>query len=162
MNTMLGSLGFREFSTTMGAVVDNPDWRRLGEHVTRRREHELGMTQADVHAAGGPSPASQRKIERGELPEATARTLGSLERALRWPAGTINRILAGGEPDGAAPTPPPAVLSDADRLMDYEIKLLEIRDDPQLSSGLRTWAGHLLSQITDLYAAADEEQRRAS
>lgn len=171
MDSMLGSLGFREFSTTMvGVTVDNPDWQRLGEYVTRRRE-QLGMTQADVDAAKGPSVATLRKIEKGGAPEGSYRggVLASLERALQWPAGAVDRILGGSEPDitGTQPTVNRPNLAD-DQLVQYEVKLTQIRDDTTRSPALRAWARILLDRISDelaeIYAAdqAEAEQRKAS
>jgi transcriptional regulator with XRE-family HTH domain len=149
----------------VGVMVDNPDWRRLGEYVTRRRE-QLGMTQADVDAAKGPSVATLRKIEKGGAPEGSYRggVLASLERALQWPNGAVDRILAGSEPDiNAEPIVSRPDLVD-DQLVQYEVKLTQIRDDDNRSPGIRAWARTLLAQIEEIYAAdaAEAKQRKAS
>jgi hypothetical protein len=80
------------------------DWHRLAESVRERRV-ELGMTQEEARAAGGPSTATMRLIE-GALQESyQASTLRDLERALQWQRGSVRMVLAGGDPvplDGAA------------------------------------------------------------
>lgn len=70
------------------------DWNRLGQEVRARRQ-ELGYTQSDVQAHGGPSTALLRGIE-----NATSKTLSrskrrDLERALRWPNEHVDAILEG-------------------------------------------------------------------
>jgi hypothetical protein len=73
------------------------DWERLAEFVRERRV-ELGLTQEDVRAAGGPSTATMRLIEgalqRGYQPA----TLRDLEKVLQWERGSAARILGGGSP----------------------------------------------------------------
>lgn len=86
------------------------DWEKLGQEVRTRRT-ELGYTQTDVQAAGGPSTALLRGIE-----NATSKTLSrskrrDLEQVLRWPRGHIDSILAGHPTQGSlldvgAPAPP--------------------------------------------------------
>lgn len=82
-------------------------WARLGRAVRERRE-ELGLTQADVAAAGGPSPATQYLIESGARDSYRPRLLRGLERAMGWAAYSTARVLAGGEPEVVG-EPPPAV-----------------------------------------------------
>lgn len=73
------------------------NWRQLAAEVTRRRR-ELGLTQEDVRGRGGPSTATMRLIE-GALQESyRPGILASLERALSWAPGSVESILAGGEP----------------------------------------------------------------
>lgn len=82
-------------------------WQRVAEAVRRRRE-DLGMTQLDVAAAGGPSIDRIQAIESARTDRYSARTLGRLEAALRVVAGSI-RALAEGRDDvlRAAPDPEP-------------------------------------------------------
>lgn len=72
--------------------------QRLGRLVRARRK-ELRKTQADVQNAGGPSTATLRLIEGGKHTEFRDGTGAALEAALRWGVGSIDRILAGGEPN---------------------------------------------------------------
>jgi hypothetical protein len=150
MNQARGSLGFQQFSVTMLSVADTsttePQRHRLAEYVLNRRT-ALGLTQAEVEAAGGPSIATLRKIEGAVATKQQPTTKRDLEKALNWPAGAVDRILAGGEPED---------------LTQYEARLLRIRDDPDRSLGIRNWAASLLDQIANIYAAEDEEQRHAS
>ena len=70
---------------------------RFGRVVASRRA-ELGMTQADVAAAGGPSDLTLRKIERGETERPDFHTLRKIEIALRWKSGTASTAFHGGLP----------------------------------------------------------------
>jgi transcriptional regulator with XRE-family HTH domain len=76
---------------------DQQDWSHLGRLVRERRT-ELGLTQAEVHGAGGPSPATLYLIETGRRGSYRPQVLRRLERALGWRAGTVRRALAGGHP----------------------------------------------------------------
>ena len=81
----------------MGAMATGRDWSRLAARVRERRD-ELGLTQEDVRAAGGPSTATMRLIE-GALQEAyQLAIITRLERVLEWERGSARRILDGGEP----------------------------------------------------------------
>jgi transcriptional regulator with XRE-family HTH domain len=76
---------------------DRQDWAHLGRLVRERRT-ELGLTQAEVHGGGGPSPATLYLIETGGRDTYRPQVLRRLERALRWRAGSVRRVLAGGQP----------------------------------------------------------------
>lgn len=144
----------------MGDVTapDERHWQQLATYVTQRRT-QLRLTQAQVQAAGGPSAATVRLIESAGQTSYRPAVLAALESALRWPEGTIERILNGGEPIASPPRHAPP---DREDLEHYEARLVEIRDDPDRSAGIRTWAGSLVDQIARLYAADEEEsQRRA-
>jgi hypothetical protein len=80
------------------------DWGRLAEYVARRR-NELGLTQGEVYAAGGPSVATMRMIEGALQAGYRGNILGRLEQALQWRSGSVQAVLAGGEP---APSDRPA------------------------------------------------------
>jgi transcriptional regulator with XRE-family HTH domain len=64
----------------------------------RERRTDLGLTQAEVHSAGGPSPATLYLLEAGRRGSYRPQILRRLERALGWRAGSIRRVLAGGQP----------------------------------------------------------------
>lgn len=72
-------------------------WTRLGQLVQERREF-LRLSQTDVIAAGGPSDYTMRRLERGDPGPYRPSTIRKLELALRWPRGTVDRILNGEEP----------------------------------------------------------------
>lgn len=153
---------FPDLSARMADVAPDPaDWQRLGRHIVRRRD-QLGLTQAAVHAAGGPSTATQRHLENGTQTSYRGALLRQLERVLRWPDGTIDSIL-----DGA--TPPGDVQLDADVLAELERREPELRRtavNPNRSEPLKAWARALLHQIEQLREAeqheASESERRAS
>lgn len=73
------------------------DWRRLASKVIERR-NELGLTQEDVRAAGGPSTATMRLVEGALQDSYKDASLARLERALQWRVGSIDRILQGLDP----------------------------------------------------------------
>ena len=84
------------------------DWQRLAKCV-RDRRGDLGLTQEEVSAAGGPSTPSLRVIERGQQSRYKPASLRRLENALQWQRGSVRAILDGGEPvpvaGSAAPAP---------------------------------------------------------
>ena len=128
------------------------DWDRLAGFARERRV-ELGLTQEDVRAAGGPSTASIRLIE-GALQRAyQPATLRDLERALQWERGSVARILAGGDPlplgDVPAPRSPVQVPSAAPAPRDRKLPVLGL--DPGEEEALQPY---LLELTRELYAAA--------
>ncbi len=87
-------------------MATGKDWQRLAALVSERRA-DLGMTQEDVRAAGGPSTATMRLIEGGHQSRYQPVILGRLETALKWERGSVRRILAGGDPVAASDEPLP-------------------------------------------------------
>ena len=73
------------------------DWERLAEFVRERRV-ELGLTQEDARAAGGPSTATMRLLEGALQHSYQPATLRDLENVLQWGRGSVRMILAGGDP----------------------------------------------------------------
>lgn len=73
----------------------NPSVRAGG--MVRQRREELGLTQADVVAQGGPSAMTLRGIENGTAKDPRAWTIASLERVLGLTRGTYDSLLDGGE-----------------------------------------------------------------
>ena len=73
------------------------DWLFLAKLIKERRL-DLGLTQAQVHSAGGPAPATLYLLENGCRTSFSPQILRRLERALGWRAGSIRRVLAGGRP----------------------------------------------------------------
>ncbi|MFI7114033.1 hypothetical protein ACIBK9_47485 [Nonomuraea sp. NPDC050227] len=72
-------------------------WVRLGQQA-RQRRIDLGMSQPDVSAAGGPSTGVVSKIENARQSSYEDRVLAQLERALQWQSGSAHEVLRGGEP----------------------------------------------------------------
>lgn len=69
---------------------------RFGQIVQKRRE-ELGLTQDDIAAAGGPSDTTLTRIEKG-LGASRPSTRRSLDKPLRWKPGSAADVWAGGDP----------------------------------------------------------------
>ena len=90
-------------------MATGKDWQRLADFVSDRRA-DLGMTQEDVRAAGGPSTATQRLIEGALQSRYQPVILGRLETALKWERGSVRRVLAGGDPVPASDESAPAIL----------------------------------------------------
>lgn len=97
------------------------DLKRLGRRV-RERRLELGLTQAKVVAAGGPSISVLSKIETGAR-EYGDRVITSLEKVLQWERGSVEAILTGGEP-GLKPGSPGTATENLSDFPDF------VGDDP--------------------------------
>ncbi len=69
----------------------------LGKYVRERRA-KLGMTQADVTAAGGPSDTTLTGIENGTAASVSPATLRKLDRGLNWPPSSAKQLYAGETP----------------------------------------------------------------
>lgn len=108
--------------------MDKPEaWERLAQLVRARREHE-GWTQLDVVTRGGPSLDRLQAVEAARHTRYSPRTLGKLERALGWGAGSIRAILEGGEPTLAQDDATPRRESADEIAADVDADLAEIRD----------------------------------
>lgn len=83
-------------------MTDGPDWKRLGEFALKRRL-ALRYSQADVQARGGPSGRTLQLVEHGKVTSLRQHTKSGLEDALGWARGSVDRILAGGDPVLALP-----------------------------------------------------------
>lgn len=115
------------------------DWQRLAQLVVRRRG-ALGLTQVEVAQRGPLSLDRVQAIEGMRSTRYRAGTIAALERALEWRHGSVEAILAGGDPtpiEGAAgeqaarqEPPPDDVRYDLSRLSatDEEAWLLEMRE----------------------------------
>lgn len=79
----------------MLAMTDK--WQRLADQVVRRRG-ALGLTQAEVAHRGPLSLDRVQAIEGARSSKYRAGTIAALERALEWAYGSVQAILAGGEP----------------------------------------------------------------
>lgn len=72
----------------------------------RDRRTQLGLTRADA-AAGGPlTQVTWRSLESGQRPNIRPSTRRALERALRWPPGSLDAALVSGRPPVWTPSPP--------------------------------------------------------
>lgn len=76
------------------------NWGRLAEFVAQRM-NELDLTQAQIQQRGGPSPAKVREVTSRRTTTMSPSKRRDLERALDWRSGSIDAILAGGDPTAA-------------------------------------------------------------
>lgn len=85
------------------------DWARLGAAVTSARR-TAGMSQQELAERIGTGRSSVQSIERGHEFAKITGTMRSVARELGWADGSIESVLAGGDPVPAdtAPTPPSA------------------------------------------------------
>lgn len=72
-------------------------WERLAVEL-RERRHALDLSQAGVHARGGPSAELVRKLETNRHGRLSPRMRRALETALDWEPGSVDEILRGGSP----------------------------------------------------------------
>jgi ribosome-binding protein aMBF1 (putative translation factor) len=97
----------------MPQATDAPGAARTGAaFATRRRD--LGISQRELAAKKVISAPALIAFEKGRAwPRERTRAL--LEEVVRWPAGTLAQLKAGGEiPDARPPTPPAAPPADPD------------------------------------------------
>lgn len=134
------------------------DWQRVAEYV-RDRRIDLDMTQADVHSAGGPSPATQRLIEGALQDSYQSAILARLERALKWERGSIRAIRRGGEPVPVPPAPGTSSNDDLDRI-ERELELDLSALDPELRSALLRHYQRIDERMSELERQA--ERRRGA
>lgn len=142
-------------------------WFALADAVKRRRGN-LGMSQRDVYACGGPSPATVMKIENtdGTGPKPGPKTLARLDHALQWMSGTAQRVLGGAlSPDLAVAarsrastesgTDLEAALDPARMIIDHggEIisYLLSVGQLTELPESVRLQGQELTSILSDFY-----------
>lgn len=120
------------------AATETP-WHRLARYVRERRE-DLGYTQSELHAAGGPSVASLVLIEGAKRDSYKPQTVKRLETSLGWARGSVRDVLAGREP---ALAPIVEVSDDNGRIA--RGGELDLRD-PEVLRGLLIKAAELLGE----------------
>jgi len=72
------------------------NWHNLARETRQRRE-QLGLTQEEVLAAGGPAPSTQRLIENAARTSYRGRTFRDLDTGLRLEPGSARSALSGGK-----------------------------------------------------------------
>lgn len=79
-------------------TMDNAQrWQRLGEMIVERRV-EIGWTQAQFSVAAGVAAKVISDMENGRRADYQISTLVKVQTALGWATGSIQDVLAGGEP----------------------------------------------------------------
>jgi transcriptional regulator with XRE-family HTH domain len=111
-HALTGCMGI--FAGASGKILPM-SWEQLGDAVRHRRK-ELGLTQADVTARGGPSVETVRAVENNRAGRLGPLSRRALERAIEWEKGSIDALLQGDAPrvlgfdgDASADAPAPSV-----------------------------------------------------
>jgi transcriptional regulator with XRE-family HTH domain len=73
------------------------DWKRLGEYVQRRRI-ALDWGRDELAARAHMSLRTVASVERGQNPRMRDTTQYAIEHVLGWAPGSVEAILAGGDP----------------------------------------------------------------
>jgi len=81
-------------------------WQRLARLVTHRRVQLGHASQTEFASASGLKIRTLNNIENARRPGYDPSTIALLEQGLQWQPGSVEAILAGGEPT-------PAVVADA-------------------------------------------------
>lgn len=103
--------------------MEQVDWQRVAQEV-RRRRLALGLART---AADGVSPATWTKLENARQRSYKPFLLANVERALRWPPGTIERIAAGRDLPPDDPAAPSPSLEERVRRLEERVDDLEAR-----------------------------------
>lgn len=157
--------------------MSKEEWDRLGEFVAKRMD-ELSLKQAEIQQRGGPSPAKVREITSRRATAMSPSKRRDLERAIEWKPGSIDTVLAGGQPQGiddaggldrreqarrivnAAPTTHDKYFDRAERLLVHSQE--SVRHGDHLGAihgleGVQSTVELLIDRITDL-AIEDAEE----
>lgn len=104
------------------------DWKALGQAVINRRA-DLGYTQRELAARMNMSERILGAIEQAERGSYARSTVRALERGLLWEAGSVESLLAGGQPK-ELPIPSPAEglagMSDAELVAQISERITEL------------------------------------
>jgi transcriptional regulator with XRE-family HTH domain len=135
--------------------------RRTGD-LLRERRQQLGLTQADVVAQGGPSAQTLRHIENGHLEhDPKPYTIVNLERVLQLPRGTIDEVMRGGDMPALPETP--AESTDQMRAMARELLARAERTERRSGDATGVRSMRLPDELwSEAVEVADEEGRPVS
>lgn len=78
--------------------IADPDARHRVAQAVRGRRHALGLTQAEVTAAGGPSKAVLYQLEHGKPKGYRDALVAGLEGILGWAPGSLAAVARGERP----------------------------------------------------------------
>ena len=82
----------------MSPTGGRDDRERLAAHIDARQQ-ALGVPWTQVIKESGLTKEGLRKIREGLTGSPRPQTKRGLERALRWALGSVDKILAGGDPE---------------------------------------------------------------
>lgn len=125
------------------------NWKLLAEHAARRRA-ELGLSQIEVAQRGPLSLDRVQSIEGAKRTSYRLGTLLALERALGWKAGSVEAVLAGGDPE------PVATISDV-RVTTTRAPADDEDDDPKMREAM-----DLIARAQALLAEMQRERREGA
>lgn len=104
----------------------NDRWERLGRLVTAERLRHGHRSLAAFSAASGLSRTTLDSIEHGRKTSYDSATLATLEHALGWQQGSVERVLAGLSPQRVDDPDLTAVLDSWPRLSPGSRRMLAI------------------------------------
>lgn len=102
------------------------EWKKLGHIVTAERVRLGYRSLAAFAVAAGLSTSTLDNIENGRKTSYDAGTLGALEVALGWRPGSVDRVLAGREPEAEPDTDLAAIIAAWPRLSPGARRMLRI------------------------------------
>jgi len=107
-------------------MADDEAWRRLGEMLLNRRVRLTGGTNREAFAreAGLRHSRTLFEIEKGERVNYSAATKALMEQVYRWTAGSIESVLAGGQPTELSDGQYPAAVGIKDRTYTGDAQLI--------------------------------------
>lgn len=119
---------FPTVSWKMDDVAERTDWERLGRLVVAARVARGLHNRDQLATVGGFSTRFLGDIEKGRRDNYDPVYLARLEQALGWKPGSVDQVLAGGQPTNA----PVAGDPDADEDdIEFEIAMILQSDLPQ-------------------------------
>jgi hypothetical protein len=107
--------------------------KQLGEHVRVTREADGYRSRDTFAAAANIGVRSVAAVERGE--QAGRKVLTAIERALRWPTGSITAYLEGNADLPAVPAPQPSTIARHEWSADERRKILAMPLDDVIAFG---------------------------
>lgn len=131
----------------MNANID-PDWKRLGKEIAIARVLQGYGTAKELAIAMGVTPRVIGDLENGRRDNYAASTKIKLEHVLGWGPGSIESILAGGEP---LPTEEPAPVSsrlqaESERQASAQLELSK-ESTEELVQGIHQRVGELRRRV---------------
>lgn len=132
------------------------NWKLLADYAARRRA-ELGLSQVEAAQRGPLSLDRLQSIEGAKRTSYRLGTLLALERALGWAEGSVERILAGGEPRAAHEGSVRSAAPGSGKTEAYLANLVAPTDEELRRSGLKPETAEAIIRMRERIARAAAE-----